>query len=440
MRRPRFLLIGIGGVYNYGCEAIVRGTESILRREFPDAEIIYASRRPADDRRRLAGCQVRVTDRGKHRRYSLRNICRKALSTIGVTWHPTSDPSSLLQNVDAVFSIGGDLYTLSATGGYSMSFAKFGDLAQRCGVPCILWGASVGPFTKNPAAEKAYKEHLKRLSLITARESATVEYLQALGVSDNVVACADPAYVVASERKAGSLPQGNAFTIGVNFSPLSARHACLNTGEAIDVQAKMIERIIRAHGARVVLIPHVVCDFDPGDDDLRYLRSLRRSLSPDCQHAVTLLEHVPGFVAVKKQLAKLDLVIAARMHCAINALAARIPTILVAYSQKALGMAEYVYGNRNWVVTIEEHAQVGLLEGKVTAMREQNIEIRQYLTARMPMIQRDAHRPLQRLRALLEAAQSCVPGGTCINEQQTHFAEQTASVHKRQRSIACNLH
>ena len=319
MRPPRFLLIGIGGVYNYGCEAIVRGTESILRREFPDAEIIYASRRPADDRRRLFGCQVRVIDRGRQRRYSLKNILRKAFSTIGVTWHPTSDPSSLLQNVDAVFSIGGDLYTLSSTGGYSMSFAKFGDLAQRRGVPCILWGASVGPFSKNRAAEKAYREHLKRLSLITARESATVEYLQALGVSDNVVACADPAYVVASELKAGSLPHGNAFTIGVNLSPLSARYACLHTAATIDVQSKPNERINRPPGARVVLVPHVVCDCDPADDDLRYLRNLRRSLSPDCLRAVTLLEHAPGFVAVKKQLAKLDLVIAARMHCAINA-------------------------------------------------------------------------------------------------------------------------
>ena len=48
--KPIFLLHGIGGVYNYGCEAIVRGTEQIIRKEYPTADIIYASRRPIDDR------------------------------------------------------------------------------------------------------------------------------------------------------------------------------------------------------------------------------------------------------------------------------------------------------------------------------------------------------------------------------------------------------
>ena len=31
MKRPTFILEGIGGVFNYGCEAQVRGTAAILR-------------------------------------------------------------------------------------------------------------------------------------------------------------------------------------------------------------------------------------------------------------------------------------------------------------------------------------------------------------------------------------------------------------------------
>ena len=37
------LLIGIGGVYNYGCEAIVRGTVNILKSINPEVKISYAS-------------------------------------------------------------------------------------------------------------------------------------------------------------------------------------------------------------------------------------------------------------------------------------------------------------------------------------------------------------------------------------------------------------
>ncbi len=115
----------------------------------------------------------------------------------------------LLKDVDAVFSIGGDIYTLRPTANYSMSFPKFGDAALKRGIPYVLWGASVGPFTENPKAEKEYTKHLKRLSLITARESATVEYLRSLGIIDNVISCADPAYVVAPEIKANEYtPKG----------------------------------------------------------------------------------------------------------------------------------------------------------------------------------------------------------------------------------------
>jgi hypothetical protein len=40
MKSPRILLIGIGGVYNYGCEAIVRGTEAIVRRPLFNKEYL----------------------------------------------------------------------------------------------------------------------------------------------------------------------------------------------------------------------------------------------------------------------------------------------------------------------------------------------------------------------------------------------------------------
>ena len=43
----KYLLIGINGVYNYGCEAIVRGSVNIRRALDPQAEITYAPHSPA---------------------------------------------------------------------------------------------------------------------------------------------------------------------------------------------------------------------------------------------------------------------------------------------------------------------------------------------------------------------------------------------------------
>jgi polysaccharide pyruvyl transferase WcaK-like protein len=401
MKSPRILLIGIGGVYNYGCEAIVRGTEAIVRQEYPDADIVYASRRVADDRKRLEGSEVQIIERGSPRRYSAKNIYRKLLSFAGIRWAPMVESLGLLENVDAVFSIGGDIYTLSPNGDYSMAFPKFGNAARKRGIPYVLWGASVGPFSDNPKAERAFTNHLKCLSLITARETATVDYLRSLGISDNVVSCADPAYVVAPEIKTNGIRQGGKFTIGINLSPLSIRYTGHSEEEAIHAQAKTIEGLIKAFDARIVLIPHVVSDFNEGDDDLRYLRKVKRAIASEHQDALSLLESDPGFVGAKKELVKCDLVIAARMHCAINALAAHVPTILVAYSRKAVGMCQYVYGNGDWVLPLSEFSKEGVLEEKVRAMKNQEPAVRAYLDKRIPEIRKDSYRPVQILKEVL---------------------------------------
>lgn len=402
MKSPRILLIGIGGVYNYGCEAIVRGTERMLHEQWPDARIVYASRRPKDDRARLKGCQIELIRRKRGGRYSPRNVLRKVLSITGISWYPTTDPPKISNGYDAVLSIGGDIYTIMSNGAGNRGFLRFGDACETRGVPYVLWGASVGPFSQNPETERIFTKHLKNISLITARETATVDYLQTLGVIDNVIPCADPAYVVASEIRTNDTNRRNGLTIGVNLSPLSVRHAGHSLEESIYRQARTIEELIKAINARIILIPHVVCDFMKGDDDLRYLLRLKQAIASEYQEAVTLLNNDIGFVGTKKELIKCDLVIAARMHCAINALAAHVPTILVAYSRKAAGMCQYVYGNGDWVIPLSEFSTEGVLEEKVRSMKNHESAIRDYLDKRIPEIQQDAYRPMQRLREVLE--------------------------------------
>lgn len=397
----KVLLIGIGGVYNFGCEAIVRGTEIIVRKEYPDANIIYASNRVTDDKRRLQGSKVQIIDRGSYKRYSVKNIFKKLLSLAGIRWTPLLESLELLKSVDIVLSIGGDIYTLGPNSSYSLSFPKFGDSAQKLGVPYILWGASVGPFTENPKAEIAFTKHLSGLSLITAREFATVDYLQTLGIRNNVISCADPAYVVAPEVNAIGMRQTDKFIIGINLSPLSIHYSNHSEKEAILAHAKTIEGLIKTFDACVVLIPHVVSGFNEGDDDLRYLRRVKQAIGSDHHNALSIIESDLGFIKTKRELIKCDLVIAARMHCAINALSAHVPTIFVAYSSKAVGMCQYVYGNGDWVLQLNELSKEGILARKVRSMKNQGSSIRDYLSRRIPEIQEEAFRPLQKLKDVL---------------------------------------
>lgn len=68
------LLIGIGGVYNYGCEAIVRGTIEILRNVDPAIKISYASYNYEDDVQRLADCDLKILQRKRLGRWNPKTL------------------------------------------------------------------------------------------------------------------------------------------------------------------------------------------------------------------------------------------------------------------------------------------------------------------------------------------------------------------------------
>lgn len=190
------LLIGIGGVYNYGCEAIVRGTVNILKSINPEIRISYASYNYEDDLRRLTDCDIRIIQRKRIGRWSFHNIVRKLLSLVNIDYILPYDSTDWLDGYDTIFSIGGDIYTLYPDGTYDASLPLFLEKCQARGIKYVLWGASVGKFEKNSKALAFFKKHLRKIDLIVAREWVTVDYLNSLGIVQNVVFAPDPAYFV----------------------------------------------------------------------------------------------------------------------------------------------------------------------------------------------------------------------------------------------------
>lgn len=389
MRSPTFLLYGISGVHNFGCEAIVRGTELILREIWPDSAIKYASARPEYDSGKLVDTGVQIVPRQRYSRYSVRNICRKAAAMAGSSWTPIMENLEIFDDNDVVLSIGGDRYTMRPRGAYPAELVKIGEYVLARGIVFVVWGASVGPF--NTQVAEVFASHLKRTDLITSREVASTAYLASLGVCDNVVSCADPAYLVdPQERLAPELSK--ALRIGINLSPLSSRVIKGKSNETIIAeQSQAIAGLVRRFGAEIVLIPHVIDAFNNRDDDLGYLRKLQAGLPKDVAGMVVLFAEDGGFLGAKTEIRKCHLVLAARMHCAINAIASGVPTILLAYSQKAGGMAEYVYGDRRWVLPIEEFASPVLVK-QVQAMLDEIGAVAALVQERLPLIRRDAKR------------------------------------------------
>lgn len=302
----KILLIGIRGTYNLGCEAIVRGTVTLLKRIYPKAMIYYASYDYKNDVTRLSDCDVNILNRPTKKRWSVRNIVRKLLSYVSIEYIPPYEKISLIKEFDAVFSIGGDMYTLWSDGSYCKDLIRLGDQCLALGIPYILWGCSVGPFEKNPKALSVFKEHLQHLPLIVAREYATIDYLKTIGIEDNVFFAPDPSFFVAPE--CGVVAPERKHRIGVNLSPLSTQHLFATLEEGIEQQARALEKLIDENQAEVILLPHVLSP-DKSDNDLLYLQRVYKAMDVSYQQKTTLVDTDLSFVALKKQLQRCDVVI-----------------------------------------------------------------------------------------------------------------------------------
>lgn len=359
---PTIGLYGIWGTYNYGCEAIVRGTEIIIHEMWPNAIIKYISPHPEDDAKRLKGCNVEIVPRKFHKVLSLSKLNSKIGQKTGFYskkfFH---EDLKWANDCNLIFSIGGDLYTLPPNykdpkfKKYYNPLIHFEEIMRARKKKFIMWGASIGPFEGYPKAKKTFTDQLHQTDLIISREPVTTNYLKNLGIK-NIVECPDPAFLVPKPKNIKNNLNLNKLHIGINLSPLSFIYNFKPNmrDKIIKKQANLITSLIKKFDANITLIPHVVCDFDINDDDLRYLKLVKSHINSEFIDRVNIIEEDIGFIGTKEILAKCTIVFAARMHCAINAVSLGVPTIFLAYSKKAYGMAEYVYGNNKWVVSLKD--------------------------------------------------------------------------------------
>jgi len=389
MNRPRFMLYGISGVYNYGCEAILRGTAIVLKELWPKATIQYLSPRPDADAVGLEGSSIQIVPRRLHGRYSPQNFLAKFCSIAGLSWSPFKEKTDYLKDVDLVLSVGGDLYTLFQGGRHSRTLVQYGNMVMRRGIPLVIWGASIGPFEEVPAVKRVMQKHLRKATLITSREPESTEYLRSLGLGAITATCADPAFAVTSEGLAPRAASGPV-RIAVNLSPLSTAHTfgVADPKDKAADYAATLAALSREFDAEIVLVPHVVSPWNVNDDDLGFLQHVAGQLPEDVAERVVVLPGGLGFVGTKRELLGCSLVVSARMHCGVNALAAGVPTILLSYSQKAIGMAQYVYGDSRWVLPLSDFTAEKLLPA-VRGMLDRKDNLRRHLEGRMPAIQVD---------------------------------------------------
>lgn len=365
MGMMKISMFGIDGLYNYGCEAIIRGTFELLR-TLPGGpeDFSYYSLSPEGDGSLIQDIPVAVKDMRRPLSLMERAV-NKGLRRLGASSYILPYRSrAFVRQTDLYVSIGGDILTIpqnvrqASPYPYYNKVVDFGNKVIPRVKQALLLGASVGPFGDYDKAVAYYLRHLQRYDHIFVREYESLSYLQSLGLK-NVSYFPDPAFFVPSPPAADQ-PSERRF-IGLNLSPLSFYELCGRvTPEHIKQLAGLTERLIQETGYSILLIPHVISPA-PLDNDLTILAPLYDELHARYPEKIRLLPAGLGFSGSKAYLRQCALTLCARMHCNINSFCEETPTVFLSYSQKSIGMCELLYGNKAYVCSVQDCGQAAEL-------------------------------------------------------------------------------
>jgi len=403
----KILLVGHGGVYNRGCEAIIRTSLLMFKENFSNLSVVLASFDYENDVKYDLGFPVKVIPHSDESIWKIGTkgwLKRQFAKLIGkdLAWDLLFEPiEKYVKEADVVISVGGDNYTED----YGISFLKMfmglNTFVKQRGKKLVIWGASVGPFS-DKSLQLGVVDNLKRVDHITARESKTAQYLNRLGLT-NVTWVTDPTFLLPvqvaplpefMERKAKVI-------LGFNVSPLLKIYLTNGSKDSIHYETVTFlrERLLN-DTINIVLLPHVVDNRRSGNDDYAYLKQIYDELP--CKDRVFLVPSTYNAQQMKFIISQCDLYFGARTHSTISALSSAVPTISIGYSVKSNGINEDIFGHQDFVLSIKDYSAQELLR-KYSLINEKKDIVRAHLQSVLPRIKKMANSNVEVLKEIMSS-------------------------------------
>lgn len=395
--RPLFILAGNGPYDNRGCEAIVRGTTEILRRRYKNPKFICLSH--FHNRKQYLQQQKNEKDVDILHIQSYPLNKKELLFNF---WNPyylryffeyitksekfkNSAYKNLipyLKDATAVLAIGGDNYSIDY-GLLPKIHTDLDDIVIENRKPILLWGASIGPFDAMPKYEEYMSMHLRKVTGIFSRESMTTDYLQKIGVSNNVYSVADPAFLM-EPVKPRNIDDSFEFehdAIGLNISPLMGRFVTSGNLEKWELlSSKIIIEIAKTTELPIYLIPHVST---PYSDDYRFMEKILRKKVK--KTPISLIPPIYNAAETKWIISQMSIFAGSRTHATIAALSSNVVTLSLAYSIKARGINFDIFNHENFVLNPDQISPDRLVK-KIDLLIDQKTDIQRLLYKKIPSI------------------------------------------------------
>lgn len=335
----KYVLFGHGGSGNHGCEAIVRSTYKIFNDK--ESKFYLYSKNPQEDKKFGLDTLAQIIDDKEYKQIaqsSVKGLYFRFLSKLNKKltfdeYEILYNNKGLVKKSSVAISIGGDNYCY---GGMIHVLRPTLFTLRYNKIPTVLWGCSIG----KEFLTKSVINDIKNYTLITARESLTIENLYDCGIKDNVIACSDPAFTLDCQEtdfKKDIFDSGN--VIGLNASDLMSFYEPYKDATLKNFIG-LIRYLLKNTDNYIALIPHV-------RGDISVLELIEKEIAND---RVFIVSGEFNCMQLKYLISKCKAFVGCRTHSTIAAYSTCVPTLVVGYSVKSKGIAKDIFGDYNGLV------------------------------------------------------------------------------------------
>ena len=343
------LIIVCSGTFNRGTEALVRGTIILLEKAFGEIKVTLSSSTPEEDALLKLPFVSSYIPRITRQKCSLiKRIANKIL--IRVFHERTHNDYSGLVNCaktqDIVLSVGADNYDIAYKLFEELHYLNK-QLRQKCKGKLFLYDCSLN----KESVTTQFIDEAKMFDAFSVRESETLENLRGVYDGDNLHFLPDPAFVMPA--KDVELPhywkKNN--MVGINLSTLIVGE---EYGEGLHDKVVssykyMMDRILDTSPLDIVLIPHVM-----KRKDLEILEELSEFYVNNSRVHLISNENYTA-PEIKYLISNCRFFVGARTHATIAAYSSCVPTIVLGYSTKSIGIAKDLFGTTDgYVVPVQK--------------------------------------------------------------------------------------
>lgn len=377
MDHKNVIMYAHGSAYNHGCEAIVRSTADLLALE-REKSILFSNNVKGDLEfgldQLLTVRPVQETPVGHNSVqgifYRIRAHMHRDSNKYYYRYFGKQNYRYLYDHAGTALSIGGDNYCYSSA---LTGLAVRNYWLNKMGTKTILWGASLA----EDLLSADVLEDLNRYSLITVREKMSYDMLKAHNIRTDIVLAPDPAFALRPEETPWPDGQEHNNVVGINISHFVSQLSAAE-GSGVQNYLNLIHWILEETDMEIVLIPHVVFPEDDGNNDLLNSRKLM-ALLPESDR-IMVLDGKYNCCQLKSLISKCRFFVGARTHATIAAYSTGVPTLVVGYSTKSIGIARDLFGTEEgYVCSVQNMTDDNMLLSDFRKILLREKQLRQHL-------------------------------------------------------------